>query len=467
MDIPTVANLPIQRFYPRKGAKLSHSTIGRRNEYLPAHPVQRPTVQTHPSERRLAAESLPGSLSCVKFTRLFRKLSAGAVALGLFSSTLRAEGPLDRLTALAAGTADTTLRLDVLRGMEAALRGRNGVSAPAGWTELETTLAAAPDEETRRLARNLGTVFGSPRALETLRTIAANPQAAGADRTAAVDTLLRTRDAALVPLLQKLTAEAGVRATAIRGLAAFDDAKTPSVLLAGFPQFNAAEQRDALNTLASRAAYARPLVEAVRSGAVPKATLTADLVRQLRSLKDTSLAADLTQIWGVMKETSPDMKAEVERVKKLYWAGGSQPGDAPRGRVVFNQVCSQCHHLFDTGGNVGPDITGANRADLDYLLQNILYPNAVIPNEYLASTVETKDERVLTGVIKSQDANGISLQTANELVTVPRAEIRKIEATAISMMPEGLIANLTEQQTRDLLYYLTRPGQVPLPTGTK
>ena len=467
MDIPTVANLPIQRFYPRKGAKLSHSTIGRRNEYLPSHPVQRPTVQTHPSERRLAAESLPGSLSCVKFTRLFRKLSAGAVALGLFSSAMRAEGPLDRLTALAAGTADTTLRLDVLRGMEAALRGRNGVSAPAGWTELETTLAAAPDEETRRLARNLGTVFGSPRALETLRTIAANPQAAGADRTAAVDTLLRTRDAALVPLLQKLTAEAGVRATAIRGLAAFDDAKTPSVLLAGFPQFNAAEQRDALNTLASRAAYARPLVEAVRSGTVPKATLTADLVRQLRSLKDTTLAADLTQIWGVMKETSPDMKAEVERMKKLYWAGGSQPGDAPRGRVVFNQVCSQCHHLFDTGGNVGPDITGANRADLDYLLQNILFPNSVIPNEYLASTVETKDERVLTGVIKSQDANGISLQTANELVTVPRAEIRKIEATAVSMMPEGLIANLTEQQTRDLLYYLSRPGQVPLPAGTK
>ena len=467
MDIPTVANLPIQRFYPRKGAKLSHSTIGRRNEYLPSHPVQRPTVQTHPSERRLAAESLPGSLSCVKFTRLFRKLSASAVALGLFSSAMRAEGPLDRLTALAAGTADTTLRLDVLRGMEAALRGRNGVSAPAGWTELETTLAAAPDEETRRLARNLGTVFGSPRALETLRTIAANPQAAGADRTAAVDTLLRTRDAALVPLLQKLTAEAGVRATAIRGLAAFDDAQTPSVLLAGFPQFNTAEQRDALNTLASRAAYARPLVEAVRSGAVPKATLTADLVRQLRSLKDTTLASDLTQIWGVMKETSPDMKAEVERVKKLYWAGGSQPGDAPRGRVVFNQVCSQCHHLFDTGGNVGPDITGANRADLDYLLQNILYPNAVIPNEYLASTVETKDERVLTGVIKSQDANGISLQTANELVTVPRSEIRKIEATAVSMMPEGLIANLTEQQTRDLLYYLSRPGQVPLPAGTK
>ena len=57
--------------------------------------------------------------------------------------------------------------------------------------------------------------------------------------------------------------------------------------------------------------------------------------------------------------------------------------------------------------------------------------------------------------------------TANDVVTLPRSEIRKIEATAISMMPEGLIANLTEQQTRDLLYYLTRPGQVPLPVGAK
>jgi putative heme-binding domain-containing protein len=387
--------------------------------------------------------------------------------LSLFSSVLWAEGPLDRLTALAASTPDIALRLDVLRGMEAALRGRNGVAAPVGWNALESTLAASPDAETQRLARNLGTVFGSARALDSLRAIASDANAASADRTAALETLLRTRDATLVPLLQKLTSEPGIRATALRGLAGFDDAKTPSVLLAGFSKFNATEQRDALNTLASRSTYARPLVEAVRSGAVPKAALTADLVRQLRSLKDPSLAADLTRIWGVMKETSPDMKTEVERVKRLYGAGGSQPGDGPRGRVVFNQICAQCHHLFDSGGHVGPDITGANRADLDYLLQNILYPNSVIPNEYLASTVETKDERVLTGMIKTQDASGITLQTANDLVTLPRSEIRKIEATAISMMPEGLIANLTEQQTRDLLYYLSRPGQVPLPAGSK
>ena len=51
------------------------------------------------------------------------------------------------------------------------------------------------------------------------------------------------------------------------------------------------------------------------------------MVRQLRSLKDAALADRLTAIWGVMRETSPDMTAEVERVKRLYWAGGSQPGE--------------------------------------------------------------------------------------------------------------------------------------------
>ena len=152
-------------------------------------------------ERQLEAHPPLRSLTRVKSTQLFRSWSAWTLALGLLSSPLLAEGPLDRLTTLAAETTDTALRLDVLRGMEAALRGRNGVAAPAGWNGLETTLTAAPDEETRRLARNLGTIFGSPRALQSLRTLAADAQAPAADRNAALETLLRTRDAALVPLL--------------------------------------------------------------------------------------------------------------------------------------------------------------------------------------------------------------------------------------------------------------------------
>jgi putative heme-binding domain-containing protein len=394
------------------------------------------------------------------------------LSVGLLSSPLTlplaaAETSLARVVSIALSATDKEVRRDVLRGLEAAVRGRTGLATPEGWEALEEAVGQGGDAESLALVRSLGVAFGSRRALDSLRATAADINASPTDRNAALAALLRTRDASLAGLLLKLAADSATRVAAVRGLAGFDAPGTPETLLKLFPGIPPAEQREVLNALASRPSYARPLLEAVRSGVVPKTALTADLVRQLRSLKDDKLAANLTEIWGVVKETSPDMTAEIERVKRVYWAGGSTPGDASRGRVVFNQVCAQCHHLFDFGGQVGPDITGANRGDLDYLLQNILFPNAVIPNEYRASTVELKDERVLTGLVRSQDANSVVVQTATEALTLPRAEVVKITGSEVSMMPEGLVAGLSETQIRDLLYYLGRPGQVPLPGNAK
>lgn len=393
------------------------------------------------------------------FARFASLLAVGVVLAG----PVMAADALPKLTQLLAESSDAQLQLDLLRGLSDALKGRRTAPMPAGWEALETKLAESANGEVRTLTQTLSLTFGSPRARTALRATAADTKAEAGARRTALESLLAIRDAELPKLLQVLVGDPAVRGLVIRGLAAFDDAGTPAAILGVYPQLTAAERRDALNALASRVAFAKPLLAAVAAKQVPKADLTADLVRQLRGLKDEGLRADLTKLWGVMKETSPDMEAEIARMKKVYWAGGSTPGDAPRGRVVFNKVCAQCHHLFDTGGNVGPDITGANRGDLDYLLQNILFPNAVIPNEYRASTIETKDGRVVMGVVKSQDATAFTVQTATEIVTIPKAEVDKVEESDQSMMPEGLLAQLPETEIRDLLYYLTRPGQVPLP----
>ncbi|MFO1458400.1 MAG: c-type cytochrome [Verrucomicrobiota bacterium] len=397
--------------------------------------------------------------------RPLRWITLGSVLFATVPLVSQAADVLPQLTSILATSDDPQLQLDILRGLAAATRDRRSAPMPAGWDGAEARLATNANAEIRTLAQSLSLKFGSTRARAALRAIASDPTAEAGPRRAALESLLAVREPGLPDVLRPLLADPAVRAMALRGLAAYDDPGTPAAILAVYASLDGGERRDALNTLASRPAYARPLVEAVAVGTVPRNQLTADLVRQLRSLKDPTLAARLTEIWGVMKETSPDMTAEVERVKRLYWAGGSQPGDAPRGRVVFNQICAQCHHLFDTGGEVGPDITGANRGDLDYLLQNILFPNAVIPNEYRATTVETKDGRTLTGVVKARDANGIRLQTANELVSVPSAEVARVEQAEMSMMPEGLLTPLQEQQIRDLLYYLGRPGQVNLPVA--
>lgn len=391
----------------------------------------------------------------------FLSIAGWATILGQTSSI----HTLDRLTEVLATTSDTQERLDILRGIASALQGRRSVPAPSGWTQLEEILDASDNSEVRALTQSLGLTFGSERAARSLRKTVSDRSAPDNIRRNALEALVRVHDTSLAPELQSLVADPAVRNLAIRGLGNYDDANTPAAILAVYGQLNGGERRDALNTLSSRAGYALPLLKAVESGIVPKAELTADLVRQLRNLKDESIRSRLTELWGVIRETSPDMQAEIERYKGLYWAGGSQPGDAQRGRVVFNRICAQCHHLFDTGGAVGPEITGANRGDLDYLLQNILYPNAVIPNEYRAATLEMKDGRVVTGIIKSQDANGYRVQTVNEQLVLPKSDINRVEQSDISMMPEGLISTLQPQEIRDLLYYLGRPGQVPLAVG--
>ncbi|MCI0350499.1 MAG: hypothetical protein L0Z53_13820, partial [Acidobacteriales bacterium] len=112
---------------------------------------------------------------------------------------------------------------------------------------------------------------------------------------------------------------------------------------------------------------------------------------------------------------------------------------------------------------VGPDITGANRTELNYLLETILDPNAVIPNEYQSSDVETKDGRSITGLVTTQDDNAVTIKTPTEVLTIPRKDIESIRRSELSMMPEGLLEPLSDQEVRDLIYYLGRTGQVPLP----
>ena len=106
---------------------------------------------------------------------------------------------------------------------------------------------------------------------------------------------------------------------------------------------------------------------------------------------------------------------------------------------------------------------GSNRADIDYLLHNIIDPNAEIPNAYRTAMVELKDGRVLAGIANQQDPKVVTITTPNETLTLPRAEIKTLNLLETSMMPEGLLNVWSEAEVRDIIAYLRGPVQVPLP----
>ena len=356
------------------------------------------------------------------------------------------------------------VRKQILTAFNLALKGRTNAPMPSAWPSVYATLGSDSDSDVRSLAQTLGLTFGDESILTTLRATLAATDRSSADKLRAAEALRKARDPKVAPILRRLITDPTFGPTAIRDLAAFDDRETPPALLGAYANLSADAKRDALNTLAARPAFTLALLDAVAAGRVNRNELTADLIRQMRNLKNPEVNTRIERDWGSARESTAD-RARIIAQARGKWSGlVTQAPDPKLGRTVFDKVCAQCHNLFGTGGNVGPELTGSNRADLDYLLGNIYDPSALIGKDYQATVLATEDGRVLTGIIRAEDKDAVTLVTANETLTLPKDQIAERRLSELSMMPEGLWDNLADHDVRSLIAYLAGKTQVdPLP----
>jgi putative membrane-bound dehydrogenase-like protein len=348
----------------------------------------------------------------------------------------------------------------ILAELKETLKGRREVPMPKSWPAAFDVLMKNTDAKLREQALSLAVTFGDARALARLRDFLSAASTDADIRKNALDALVTARDAKLPPLLHGLLDNASLRGPALKGLASFDDPKTPAAILAVYPKMTLDEKRDALNTLASRPAYGKALFDAVAAKTLPASDISADLVRQLRNLNDKDLDRQLTEVWGITRATPADKAKLIAQHKKAL--SSAYEADLPLGRAVYARVCAQCHILYGVGGKIGPDITGSNRANLDYLLENIIDPSAVIPKEYAAHIVNLNSGRVVTGILKNETPTTVQVQTANELLTIAKSDIDARLPSALSMMPDDLVAKLPPSEFRALVAYLRNPTQTPL-----
>ena len=351
-----------------------------------------------------------------------------------------------------------------LKEIAEGLRGRRQVPMPTGWSELYRQYSQSTDAGVRGAALNLAITFGDPQALAARQWLLSNPESDMGERLAAIDALVASKAPNLAPVLQKLLATSQLAGPALRGLAIYDDPHTPTAILGAYSQFDTAQKRDALNTLASRPAYAIALLKAVEQKKILATDLSADLVRQLRSLKNEEIEPYITKVWGTLRDTPADKAQLITSLRAMLRAApkDTQRPDLALGRAIFAKTCQQCHTLFGTGSKVGPELTGSNRADLNYILSNIVDPSAQIGKDYQVQVIVTKEGRTLNGIVKGEDQNAVTLATANETVILPKTEIDERVTSDKSMMPDDILKPLNEREIRSLIAYLASPGQVPL-----
>ena len=142
-----------------------------------------------------------------------------------------------------------------------------------------------------------------------------------------------------------------------------------------------------------------------------------------------------------------------------YQASLSLQGDRGRGKMLFKKNCSACHQLEGVGTPVGAELNGVRNQGAATLLLNVLDPNRAVKPKFLNYVVQTRDGRVLSGLVRGESANTITVrQPDGKEITVQRVEIEAMRGTRLSFMPEGLEKQFDFQAMADLLEYLV-PGK--------
>jgi putative membrane-bound dehydrogenase-like protein len=361
-----------------------------------------------------------------------------------------------KLLAMAPTASDTEL---VVRGLEKGLEGRRLPAVPAPLEKpLDKLLAVErPSPSVIRLAVRLGSSAAIDRAL----LMAEDTSLPLSDRLAIIELEGQVGEPSCVPVLLGLLNDgkqpAAIRKAALAGLARFNDPQIPVQTLAAFAKLPAGLRGPALSLLCGRKTWAMSLLEEVDHGRIAEKDISSDYLRQIALHQDQSLNALVEKHWGkVEQETPADKRARIHGINVSMKLA---PGDPVRGHELFKKTCASCHTLFGEGNKIGPELTGADRKNNEFLLSNIIDPSAVIRKEFFQYTAVLKDGRVLSGLIaESTPATVTLLDAKNQRTVIPQTDIEDLSRSPLSLMPERILDPLDAQEIRDLMSYLRSDG---------
>lgn len=344
---------------------------------------------------------------------------------------------------------------------------------PIGETEKNLTLLAArlPADARGpviRLATSLGSDQFSKQSTETAKALVAtvlDDKAKDEERIAAARQAmdLSASDAKLAEkLLEAITPRTPPQvAVGIIDAVGAAPAVGPA-LVQRLPGWSPSARAAAIRALLSRAESIRVLLDAVEKGQLPLGELALDQRQALASHTDKLIAQrarKLLEKGGGLP--SPDRVKVLEALLPLT----KQTGDPAKGKEVFKAQCAKCHQHNGEGNKVGPDLTGMAVHPKEHILTDVIDPSRNVEGNFRVYVLETKDGRVLNGLLASESKTAVELLDAEAKThRILREDIESLTATPKSLMPDGFEKQVSEADIVNLLEFLTQRGKyLPLP----
>ncbi len=366
----------------------------------------------------------------------FRKTSHGAALLSALAEQIGAAGRDSEIAA--------TLRsIQELRGADKALSGKlvKALVSRQSGERRKQTLAAAGGEASAIMAG----------LLKKARATAGNPKAKEADR---IESIRSLRLAAfgdvrsLISGLLKPTEAPPIQSAALEAASGFADAGVADLLLGAWQGLSPKSRATAAETLLSRQAWLAKLLDAIEAGKVKSFEIDPARVQLLRQHPDEKIVARVNRLFV-------DARKSRQEVVERYQAALKKKGDPELGKMVFRGACATCHQLEGVGNEVGADLKGIRQRGMASVLLNILDPNREVKPEFMVYALETRDGRILAGMIGAETTNDVTIrQIDGTSIDVRRVDIKSLKSLGMSFMPEGLEFTLDVPKMADLLAYL-------------
>jgi putative heme-binding domain-containing protein len=276
-------------------------------------------------------------------------------------------------------------------------------------------------------------------------------------RRRALRSLLTQRNEEVSSLLESMLDDPVLRLDALRGYAMVENASAPAVLLGRYKQMSPELRRAVIETLATRKRYAQALLRAVKQENIPREEIPAHVARSLKNI----LGDRFVEVFGDVRQLAADRTKLLAKYKRMITPVALSAADASRGRAVYRKTCAACHVLYGEGGKIGPDLTGSNRANLDYILLNSVDPSYDVPDGYKMVVIQTVDGRIISGVIAEEDGTRVVLKTVDQpRIVIAKEDIEDRSVSPKSMMPDGQLQQMKRQEVIDLIKYLRTTEQV-------
>jgi putative heme-binding domain-containing protein len=338
--------------------------------------------------------------------------------------------------------------LVMLKGFEEAFKGRSIAGLPP---ELLAEIGKLGGGSLAFAVRQ-----GKDDAVAKALDLVKNPKAPADQRLELIDILGEAKQAKSVPVLLELLGRKETEAihkAALGALQAYPDGRIGAEVVKRYPGYEGELRETAETLLLSRREWSKEWLAAVDQGVIPSKAIPRHAVRQMLLHNDDAIAKLVRKHWGDLRgATSAEMQKDIDRQLVVVGAGG---GDPLPGKKLFMARCGVCHQLHAQGGTVGPDLTPFKRDDAAGLMLHIVNPSAEIREGFESHVVATDSGRVLTGIVVEKDNRVMVLRTADgQKVVLPVDEVETQRPAGMSLMPEGLLAGLSEADVRDLFAYL-------------